>query len=1193
MGFLDRFRTSKDEDKVDLGGQSFKRSDLEQMVYGRNVDTDSEGIINTPFASKDEQAKYKSEYKWLFEPRNGVRWDFNPVKIRSLAQEDAWVQMLVNNIAQEIAHTPGQIVENDNPEVEKNYNPFERVAKDKDGDKATKDVADEARKMIKNPNPDEDQSDVLVQAVSDMLEIGSVCAVKMFSTNDYDGDTLTSNNPTLLHWKTSAPETFTKGFDGKTGILEKYYQYDKTRSYNVSSTGTSDKGVTEFKPEEIMWMDLHPRSNRRYGMPPTLPVKDFLQLMDLTMEQEQRFWSRGALVAGFIASDGDIEELDTLQGEMDSAKGKPDKSLMHISDPNAKYQEIGVNWSQLKMGERMERYAKVIASEFQVPMSVVGLKPERVNRSTFRAERENFESNTLGPYMQKVERWINDNLIYPHFGEDIRWEFKPGMSEEQKRSISERVSREFNSNLITRGEAREQIGYDVLDDDEEDGYKNDVIGQDIDPEEVSMSKGFTREMQSLVMLADDPVVDRPTEGGRRATFHIPLSGDFTESEVIDAESIAEDELGLDVSVTMTDEGVFVEPIPDTGVGAVEFMHPHLDVIESAFDNTIDIQQKSTLFIGGDADGYSMQPCFMMDDRLSDEALDEISRLYEFVTGVSSNPYYAENRLYLDTGQNQLAHANLDVAEILVRRMADEAGIGIQSHSFKVLEETSSELVGQNVDSQEVSMSKYFLKQDDVFDTIEEAQRRAEELGLEGYHSHETDDGDTVYMPGVSHDRYEEVTGKSILGKPFGPWQDFEDCTSDMEQDGYSTEDAKRICGSLQADLKSDKKKVGKKDLEDIDTKPPQSVADEARMALDARDNDDYDNDDCGTRTGWERANQLDNREDLSEDTINRMVSFLNRSEQYAEVDGDIPKQEDCGWLMYKAWGGDAGKTWAENKAEEFENVREDKSVDKEPLRNTTEWDKFGVQPADVRDLENEIKEDINSFFDELLSDERFLDLIDSFAKDQKNSASLQRLMDTFLGDVSLSEQIQEIVMEKVAEKAIERLEATMESTGLQVEKDPVLERVKNRDMTFSNDYTQRVRDEIRDTISEGWQKEKTTREIRQDIQDKVEDFTENQAEVIARDQLQRANGEARNAFAKEHSDKYVEEWITAGDDRVRPAHQEMDGTWKRPSEEFEVEYGNDTVKESYPGDSRQGIQCRCDTLLKDVEDVENSDHRGV
>jgi hypothetical protein len=215
------------------------------------------------------------------------------------------------------------------------------------------------------------------------------------------------------------------------------------------------------------------------------------------------------------------------------------------------------------------------------------------------------------------------------------------------------------------------------------------------PVELVQSDVDVAGVKETALLASEPLVDRPTSGERQATFHVPLVGEFTESDVGEALSIAEEELGKEITIEMTDEGVFVQPVEDTGVGVVEFMHGHLDVIESSFDNTIDIQQKSTLFVGGDADGYSMQPCFMMGDRLSDEQLDEIARLYKFVTGVDSNPYYAENRLYLDTGQDTLAHASLDIAEILVRRMADAADIGIQAHSFKVLEETASELGRSN------------------------------------------------------------------------------------------------------------------------------------------------------------------------------------------------------------------------------------------------------------------------------------------------------------------------------------------------------------------------------------------------------------------------------------------------------------------------------------------------------------------
>ena len=63
------------------------------------------------------------------------------------------------------------------------------------------------------------------------------------------------------------------------------------------------------------------------------------------------------------------------------------------------------------------------------------------------------------------------------------------------------------------------------------------------------------------------------------------------------------------------------------------------------------------------------------------------------------------------------------------------------------------------------------------------------------------------------------------------------------------------------------------DVEDIDTGDyPDAAVENARMALEAREDTGNPND-CGTRVGWERANQLVNGEDLSEETIGRMAAF--------------------------------------------------------------------------------------------------------------------------------------------------------------------------------------------------------------------------------------------------------------------------------------------------------------------------------
>lgn len=73
---------------------------------------------------------------------------------------------------------------------------------------------------------------------------------------------------------------------------------------------------------------------------------------------------------------------------------------------------------------------------------------------------------------------------------------------------------------------------------------------------------------------------------------------------------------------------------------------------------------------------------------------------------------------------------------------------------------------------------------------------------------------------------------------------------------------------------------------------------------------------CGTPVGWRRANQLANREKLSEETIKRMASF-NRHRQYK----DVPYDEGCGGLMWDAWGGTEGVDWAIRKSKQIDEEK--------------------------------------------------------------------------------------------------------------------------------------------------------------------------------------------------------------------------------------------------------------------------------
>ena len=76
--------------------------------------------------------------------------------------------------------------------------------------------------------------------------------------------------------------------------------------------------------------------------------------------------------------------------------------------------------------------------------------------------------------------------------------------------------------------------------------------------------------------------------------------------------------------------------------------------------------------------------------------------------------------------------------------------------------------------------------------------------------------------------------------------------------------------------------------------------------------------DCLQSEGKIRANQLCNRENITEETIARMSAF-RRHQQHK----DVPYEEGCGGIAWDAWGGDSGVDWAERKlkqirGEEFE-----------------------------------------------------------------------------------------------------------------------------------------------------------------------------------------------------------------------------------------------------------------------------------
>lgn len=104
-------------------------------------------------------------------------------------------------------------------------------------------------------------------------------------------------------------------------------------------------------------------------------------------------------------------------------------------------------------------------------------------------------------------------------------------------------------------------------------------------------------------------------------------------------------------------------------------------------------------------------------------------------------------------------------------------------------------------------------------------------------------------------------------------------------------------------------------------KPTEGMAVAARRALKWREEGHP----GGTLVGLARANQLKNRENLSESVVLRMHSFFSRHAVDKQATGFSSGEEGFpskGRVAWDLWGGDSGESWSQQKRDQIMRDRE-------------------------------------------------------------------------------------------------------------------------------------------------------------------------------------------------------------------------------------------------------------------------------
>ena len=260
---------------------------------------------------------------------------------------------------------------------------------------------------------------------------------------------------------------------------------------------------------------------------------------------------------------------------------------------------------------------------------------------------------------------------------------------------------------------------------------------------------------------------------------------------------------------------------------------------------------------------------------------------------------------IDGGDSLLVPSNLfPLGEVddtpPVQPDEDEDEAKFYEEQYKDLYGLDSEEKCYNPRKKKPKTTKEMLEED-IFTTEQEALDRAKVIGCEGSHTHQTEDGKTVYMPCTSHEAYHDTIG------------------------------------------------VDEKAMSDLDLVPTDSMAREAQKGLDMRKEFGR----GGTQVGVARANQLVKKERLSPDTVLRMYSFFSRHEVDKQAEGFNRGEKgfpSAGRIAWQLWGSDTAFSWAKRKRNQIMAERE-KSFDDMEIKGA-----YGLTDAVEKGLREKVKE---------------------------------------------------------------------------------------------------------------------------------------------------------------------------------------------------------------------------------------------
>ena len=211
-----------------------------------------------------------------------------------------------------------------------------------------------------------------------------------------------------------------------------------------------------------------------YGMSPIMSASIDIDQHNLANKHNVNLLQNGARPSGAVVfkpkdetgaqmqlSDVQRSQLVNDINQRFSGSGNAGKPMLLEGDFD--WKEMGLSPKDMDFTQLKHMSAKDIALVYGVPSQIIGI-PDSQTYSNFAEAKLALYNETIIPLLDRVQSDLNEWLS-PQFGEDLELRYNidsiPAMAEQRKR-VFESVTQGVQNGILTRNEAREQMGYEPL-----------------------------------------------------------------------------------------------------------------------------------------------------------------------------------------------------------------------------------------------------------------------------------------------------------------------------------------------------------------------------------------------------------------------------------------------------------------------------------------------------------------------------------------------------------------------------------------------------------------------------------------------------------------------------------------------------------------------------------------------------------